>query len=73
MNAWVKFANGTGRKVIYISVDGRFVPLPIISRSRYIPVACGSVTIDLYDGGLRLFKSVYLSVLPGKIQTVILY
>lgn len=73
MNAWVKFVNKTGINVIYLSVNERFIPFPTVSRSPFVLTECGSVTVDIFDGGLKFIKSVYISIFPAKIQTVYLY
>lgn len=73
MTAWVKFINKTALKAVYISVDDRFIPIPVILSSRYILTNAGSVTVDIFDGHFRLVKSMRLSIFPSRVQTIILY
>lgn len=75
MTAWIRFINKTSFNVIYIMIDGRFVPIPLPKDciSHYILTSAGSVSVDIFDAQLRCVKSIYASVIPQKKQIILLY
>lgn len=75
MAAWVKFINKTNHRVIYIMLNGRYIPFPLVSAmpTKYILSPAGSVCIDMLDGQLRPFGSIYITVIPHKNQSIVLF
>lgn len=75
MTAWVKFINKTSHKIIYLRLDGRFVPFPLVkgTASKYILISAGSVCTDIFDSKLRFSESYCISVAPSKKQSIVLY
>lgn len=75
MNAWVQFKNISDYSVIYIKVEEDFsAPIMLVKNmpSRYYLLPAGSVGIKIFDGNGHQIKSILVSILPAKLQTVFL-
>ena len=73
MTAWVKFINHTEFDVIYLEIDETRVPflLPKDTESKYILSPAGNVTFNYYDNRGHKRKTGNLTIIPSKLQTVL--
>ena len=74
MTAWVRFENQTSYNAIYIRLGETQKPVLLIKdiASKYIYSSSGSIQAEIYDTHGHFIKSVPLSVIPAKMQTIIL-
>ena len=74
MSAWVRFENKTQYNAIYIKIKDSQCPVLLIRdiKSKYIYSDSGSIQAEIYDTHGHFIKSIPLSVIPAKMQSLIL-
>lgn len=74
MTAWVRFLNKTEYSVIYINLDEDFRHILLYKdvMSNYIYSPAGSIRIKIYNKSV-LVKDFLYSIIPGRLNTIILY
>ncbi len=74
MSAWVRFINKTKYKAIYIDTDGLYSPLLLCNEeaSRYIFSSDGTIRVKIFDKKGKLIKDTPYSVIPARLNTIVL-
>ena len=74
MSAWVRFINKTKYEAIYLRLNEYQNPVMLIKNcaSEYVFSNSGSISAEINDAHGHFLKSVQLSVIPAKKQTIVI-